>query len=149
MTILDTSAADPAYQCGRLLALLDDAARLATTPNNALVDRSYAAASTMPEITLTRLLRLHRAHLDKLKRDKPSAAIRIDQEIGGILRPLERFPRTLSVEQQARFALGLYHQQADSRAKAREAKQARLLGKVDEHAEAFAEIHDVTKEDEK
>lgn len=148
MTRLDAESADPAYQCGRLLALLDDAARLATTRNNALIDRSYSAASTMPAITLTRLLRLHRAHLDKLRRDRPGAAYRIDAQVGQILASVDALPRTLSVGEQARFALGLYHQQAASRAKAREAKQARLAGTLDEHAEALAEIHPDTEESE-
>lgn len=148
MTRLDATSVDAAYQCGRLLALLDDAARLATTRNNALIDRSYSAASTMPLITFTRLLRLHRAHLDKLKRDRPGAAYRIDVDIADVLVGVNQLPRTLSLDEQARFALGLYHQQADSRAKAKEAKQARLLGKVDEHAEALAEIHTDTEETE-
>lgn len=141
MTGLDSTATDSAYRCGRLLALLDDAARLATTRNNALVDRSYSAASTMPAITFTRLLRVHRAHIDKLRRDRPGTAYRIDADISDVLAGVDNLPRTLSVTEQARFALGLYHQQADSRARAREAKKARLLGKIDEHADALAEIH--------
>lgn len=148
MTRLDTQVTDPAYQCGRLLALLDDAARLATTRNNALVDRSYSAASTMPAITLTRLLRLHRAHIDKLRRDRPGAAYRIDAEVTEILASIDALPRYLSVNEQARFALGLYHQQAASRAKAREARQARLAGAVDEHAEALEEIHPDAEEND-
>ncbi len=146
MTKLDTVATDAAYQCGRLLALLDDAARLATTRNNALVDRSYSAASTMPAITFTRLLRLHRAHIDKLRRDKPGAAYRIDADVADILASIDDLPPTLPVAEQARFALGLYHQQAASRARAR---QARLVGNVDQHAEALAEIHSDEEESEK
>lgn len=119
MTGLDPKDTDPAYLCGRLLALLDEAARLATSANNSLVDRSYAAASTMPAVTLTRLLRLHRAHLDKLKRDKPGAAFRIDKTVGEIMSgfaSMPGMPGTLDITQQARFALGLYHQQAAGRA---------------------------------
>lgn len=117
---LDTTVTDPAYLCGRLLALLDDAARLATSANNTLVNRSYSSSSTMPAITLTRLLRLHRAHLDKLERDSPGAARRIDVNVAEILSGLEAagLPRTLSVSEQGRFALGLYHQQAAGRAAA-------------------------------
>lgn len=126
MTALDTSSTDTAYLCGRLLALLDEAARLATSANNALVDRSYSAASTMPAITFTRLLRLHRAHLDKLRRDKRGAAVRIDQTVTEILSGLNELPRTFSIAQQARFALGLYHQQAEGHAARERAKAARL-----------------------
>jgi len=148
MTGLDPASTDSAYRCGRLLALLDDAARLATSSNNSLVSRSYSAASTMPAITLTRLLRLHQAHLEKLRRDRPGAANRIHADVLDILGGVDTLPRTLSVTEQARFALGLYHQQADSRAKARQAKQAHLLGKVDEHAEAPAQIHPDTEEND-
>ena len=127
MTGLDTTSIDPAYLCGRLLALLDDAARLATSANNSLVNRSYSSASTMPGITLTRLLRLHQAHLGKLQRDKPGAASRIDSGVGDILNHFDAddFPRTLSISEQGRFALGLYHQQVAGRAAATEAKAAK------------------------
>lgn len=127
MTALDTSSTDAAYLCGRLLALLDEAARLATSANNALVDRSYSAASTMPAITFTRLLRLHRAHLDKLRRDKRGAAFRIDQTVTEILGGVRDLPRTFSIAEQARFALGLYHQQAEGHAARQRAMAARLL----------------------
>lgn len=129
MTGLDTDSTDPAYLCGRLLALLDDAARLATTARNSLVSRSYASASTMPGITLTRLLRLHQAHLEKLVRDKPGAAWRIQSAVTEILDhfPAADLPRTLSVTQQGRFALGLYHQQAAGHRAASEAKASRVL----------------------
>lgn len=127
MTALDTSSTDTAYLCGRLLALLDEAARLATSANNALVDRSYSAASTMPAITFTRLLRLHRAHLDKLRRDRRGAAVRIDQTVTNILGGVRDLPRTFSIAEQARFALGLYHQQGEGHAARERAKAARLL----------------------
>lgn len=124
MTGLDTAITDPAYLCGRLLALLDEAARLATSANNSLVNRSYSSSSTMPGITLTRLLRLHRAHLEKLERDNRGAAWRIDETVAAILGHLDAggFPRTLSISEQGRFALGLYHQQAAGRAAAAAAK---------------------------
>lgn len=128
MTGLDLDNTDPPYLCGRLLALLDQAARLATSANNALIDRSYASASTMPAVTLTRLLRLHRSHLDKLKRDNPGAAFRIDATVTEIMSGFEggsSIPATLSISEQARFALGLYHQEAASRAAAAAAKAAR------------------------
>lgn len=119
MTSLDHDNTDPAYLCGRLLATLDDAARLATSANNSLVDHSYASASTMPAVTFTRLLRLHRSHLDKLKRDNPGAANRIDATVTEIMDSFAStngIPTTLEISEQARFALGMYHQQASFRA---------------------------------
>jgi CRISPR-associated protein Csd1 len=115
MTELDLKATDPPYLCGRLLALLDDASRLATSANNSLVDRSYAAASTMPGLTFPRLLRLHRAHIDKLQRDRPGAAYRLQESVERVMSPLNDFPRTFSPSEQGRFAIGLYHQQAADR----------------------------------
>lgn len=135
MTSLDEASTDEAYLCGRLLALLDNAARLATSANNSLVDRAYSATSTMPQISLTRLLRLHRAHLEKLKRDKPGAAVRIDQAVVAVMDGLQNFPRTLSVEGQARFALGLYHQQAADQAAIQKAKVAKALGELADRIE--------------
>jgi CRISPR-associated protein Csd1 len=138
MTALDTSSTDAAYLCGRLLAMLDDAARLATSANNALVDRSYSAASTMPATTFTRLLRLHRAHIDKLRRDNRGAAVRIDQTVTEILGGVRDLPRTFSIAEQARFALGLYHQQAEGHAARERAKAARLLSEDQSTQEAEA-----------
>lgn len=113
---------DPAFTCGRLLCLLDQASRLATSPKNSLIDRSYAAASTMPALTFPRLLRLNRAHMSKLKRDKPGAAYRIEEGMEELMSTLDSFPRTLSSAEQGRFALGLYNQQATDRAAARAAR---------------------------
>jgi CRISPR-associated protein Csd1 len=143
MTGLDLDNADPPYLCGRLLAVLDDAARLATSANNALVDRSYASASTMPAVTFTRLLRLHRSHLDKLKRDNPGAAYRIDTTVTEIMSGFggtTGIPTTLGITEQARFALGLYHQQAASRAAGKAAKAARALSGTVPGSETAATI---------
>lgn len=140
MKLLDESSTDDAYLCGRLLALLDNAARLATSANNSLVDRSYSAASTMPLITFTRLLRLHRAHLEKLRRDKPGAASRINGAVTTVMERLQTFPKTLSVESQARFALGLYHQQAADRAAIQKAKEAKVLGDIATSVEDDEEV---------
>lgn len=116
MEKLDPDADDVAYRCGRLLAVLDDAARAATSAKNDLVDRSYAAASTTPAVTFPRLLKLHRAHINKLRRDKPGAANRIQATVEGVMAGLTDIPRLFSPTEQARFALGLYHQQAADRA---------------------------------
>jgi CRISPR-associated protein Csd1 len=133
MTGLDLDNNDPPYLCGRLLAMLDQASRLATSANNALVDRSYASASTMPAVTFTRLLRLHRSHLDKLRRDNPGAAFRIDGTVTEIMNGFagtSGLPAHLGMAEQGRFALGLYHQEAASaasRASAQAAKAARAV----------------------
>lgn len=124
MSQLDTTSNEPSYLCGRLLTLFDQAARLATSANNTLIDRYYASASTMPGLTFPRLIKLHQAHMDKLRRDRPGAAYRIQGEVEGVMEHLDAFPRTFGPTEQGRFALGLYHQQAADRA-ARLAAQAR------------------------
>jgi CRISPR-associated protein Csd1 len=125
MTALDTESSDVAYRCGRLLALLDSAARAATNTRTDLVDRSYAAASTMPASTFPRLLKLHRAHLNKLRRDHPGTAQRVQAEAEEVLGGISDLPSLFTPPQQARFALGLYHQQAAERARWTAAKVAK------------------------
>ena len=125
MTELDLKATDPPYLCGRLLALLDSASWFATSANNSLVDRNYAAASTMPGLTFPRLLRLHRAHIDKLRRDRPKVAYRLQESVEDVMAPLDDFPRTFNPSEQGRFAIGLYHQQAADRAARSKAKTTR------------------------
>lgn len=117
MTFLDTESTDTAYRCGRLLAVLDSAARAATSAKNDLVDRSYAAASTTPAATFPRLLKLHRAHVNKLRRDKPGMANRVQLDVEQVLEGLREVPAMFGPTEQARFALGLYHQQAADRAR--------------------------------
>jgi hypothetical protein len=81
-------------------------------------------------VTFTRLLRLHRSHLDKLKRDNPGAAFRIDRTVTEIMNGFggtSGLPAHLGMAEQGRFALGLYHQEAASRASAQAAKAARAV----------------------
>jgi CRISPR-associated protein Csd1 len=130
MTGLDLDNTDPPYLCGRLLSMLDQAARLATSANNRLVDRAYASASTMPGITFPRLFKLHRAHLEKLRRDKPGAAVRINKRVTEILSGFDgvtSIPNTFALKEQARFALGLYHEEAASYAAVQATKTAGAL----------------------
>ena len=122
MTQLDLSNATPAYLCGRLLATLERAQRLAVPGAKAtLVDRYYGTASTAPASVFGSLMNGAQAHLSKLRRDKPGAHHRIQEELEQILAGLPAFPRTLSLDDQALFALGYYHQRAHGRAQARAA----------------------------
>jgi CRISPR-associated protein Csd1 len=118
---LDPANPDPAYRAGRLLALLDEAAHAATTTN--LIDRFYAQLSAHPGLVVGRLIDLHQHHIAKLRRDRPPQAKRLQRDIEEVLAPVEAFPAHLDLEGRARFALGLYHEQASQRA--RRAAQAR------------------------
>jgi len=62
---------DPAYHCGRLMAVLAEIQQAALGRVNAsVVQRYYAAASTTPALVLGRLVRTSNYHLDKIKDKK-------------------------------------------------------------------------------
>ena len=122
MSKLDPTMSQPAYLCGRLLAALESAQRRAIPgANTTIVDRYYGTASTAPATVFGALLTGSQAHLSKLRRDRPGAYHAIQEEIEEIMSGLPGFPRTLSLEEQALFALGYYHQRAHHRARARAA----------------------------
>ncbi len=120
---------DPAYNCGRLLALFDDLQReaLSTEGNRfdgaGVVEKYYGSASSAPNSAFGILWRLHQHHLKKIsqKGDRgKAAAFAIKRKIAEIAAlfpqpaPLQppQFPRTFSLQQQGRFALGFYQQKA-------------------------------------
>lgn len=113
---LDEEFPSPAYQCGRLMAVLANLQRAALGDVGAgVVQRYYAAASTTPALVLGRLTRTSQFHLNKLD---PRLAYWYESRIAGIWsRMHEAPPRTLSLEEQSLFALGYYQQLADMRAK--------------------------------
>jgi CRISPR-associated protein Csd1 len=128
-----------AYQCGRLLAILEQAQRLAIPGVKAsIVDRYYGTASSAPGSVFPTLLRGAQAHLGKLERDRPSAWGALQRRLEEILGRVRTFPRTLTLEDQGLFALGYYHQRAFDRAQAREAAERRRAGAADANEEAVA-----------
>lgn len=114
--VLSEDFPSPAYQCGRLLAVLAELQRAALGDVGAgVVQRYYAAASTTPALVLGRLTRTSQFHLNKLD---PGLACWYESKIAGIWGQLhEAPPRTLSLEEQSLFALGYYQQLADMRVK--------------------------------
>lgn len=130
---------DAAYNCGRLLALFDDLQMRAhdyQLEGAGVVERYYGAASSAPNSAFGILWRLHQHHLKKVSRqgDKGRAAAEaIKRKIAEIAAlfpqpaPLQppQFPRTFSLQQQGRFALGFYQQKAadDAARRAHQAKQ--------------------------
>ena len=105
---LDMQQTDAPYLLGRLFAVLERIQQQAQPGINATIrDRYYGAASTTPVLVFTALLRLKNAHLKKLSDGQTSYFERL---IGEIMLPLSDFPRQLALQQQARFALGYYHQ---------------------------------------
>ncbi len=138
---LDHNNKAPAYRCGRLLAVLEEAQKLALgNPNATIVDRFFGTASSAPASVFGRLLRGAQAHLGKLERDRTGAYVALQRRLEEILSGLDGFPRTLTLEEQGLFSLGYYHQRAFDRAQAREAaerrKDSKLAGVASPEAEA-------------
>lgn len=113
---LNEAHPSPAYQCGRLLAVLAALQRSALGDVGAgVVQRYYAAASSTPSLVLGRLMRSAQFHLNKLEGGLPHW---YERKLGEISARLgDQVPRTLNLEDQSLFALGYYQQLADMRTK--------------------------------
>jgi CRISPR-associated protein Csd1 len=110
---LDKESKNPGYRLGRLFAVLEAAQRgaLGGQVNATIRDRYYGAASATPASVFPVLLRNTQNHLGKLRRDKPGMAVNLEKDIREIVEGLtDRFPRSLRIEDQGRFAIGYYHQ---------------------------------------
>ncbi len=118
MSELDLSNREPAYLCGRLLAVLDAIqSRALNNPNTTIVDRFYGSASSARASVFGTLLHGAQAHLSKLRKDERSrgAYLALERRLEEILEPLREFPATLTLQEQGLFALGFYHQRAADR----------------------------------
>jgi CRISPR-associated protein Csd1 len=113
---LNEETPNPAYQCGRLMAVLADVQRRALGDVGAgVVQRYYAAASSTPSLVLGRLTRTSQFHLNKLD---PGLAHWYEDTISTIWSGFkDELPRTLTLEEQSLFALGYYQQMAAMRKK--------------------------------
>ncbi|MCS7303469.1 MAG: type I-C CRISPR-associated protein Cas8c/Csd1, partial [Candidatus Kapabacteria bacterium] len=78
-------------------------------PNQTLTDRYYGSASSAPASVFGTLLRMAQVHLSKLR--KENQARYLEQELHDAMP--DQFPATLTLKQQALFALGYYHQRAE------------------------------------
>ncbi len=124
MVKLETDHPNPAYHCGRLLAVMERAQALAIPGLRAgVVKRFYGAASTAPASVFGNLLRGMQAHLAKLERDRPGAHAGLQRSLEEVMGAVDSFPRTLTLQEQGLFALGYYHQRAADRARAKAARQ--------------------------
>jgi CRISPR-associated protein Csd1 len=106
---------EPAYHCGRLLAVLSNLQRAALGDVGAsVVQRYYAAASQTPGLIIGRLTSNARNHLSKL--DDRLAHWYENQIAEVMVRLGDGAPRILDLNGQGLFALGYYQQLAALRA---------------------------------
>lgn len=129
MQTINESKTNPPYLCGRLLAILEETQLRAHNwrLNTTLVDRAYGTASTAPASIFGRLIRAaETAHLPKIRKsghgnDSLKQAF---EQLAADLDARGGFPRTLTMQDQAEFAIGFYHQRAQFRAERGNDKQA-------------------------
>ncbi len=131
MVKLDPAHPSPAYHCGRLLAVLEEAQRLAVPGIKAtIVDRFFGTASSAPGSVFGRLVRGAQPHLARLDRDRHGAYLALQRRLEEVQGALDGYPRVLNLEEQGLFALGYYHQRAFDRAEARAAAERRRAGQA-------------------
>jgi CRISPR-associated protein Csd1 len=107
---LDQENENIGYRLGRLFAVLEKIQEDANPGLNATIrDRYYGAASANPTTAFPQLLKLKNHHLKKIDRPARVGAHekRLTEIFGGIPTSL---PHHLRMEDQARFAIGYYHQ---------------------------------------
>lgn len=133
---LNPDYVSPPYLCGRLLAVLEEAQLRASgfKLNRTVVDRFYGAASTAPAATFSGLIRLATtAHLREVGKTVNELMEKVMAQLDGV----GGFPKTLTLAQQAEFALGFYHQRADFRAGRGKGKEATVSEEGDSDAERY------------
>lgn len=120
-----------AYSCGRLLAVLESIQKAAIGSVNAsLTDRYYGSASSTPGVAFPPLLKGARAHLSKLRKEKPGVHRALEERLEEIAQDIMPFPNSLSLQQQGLFGLGFYHQRAHDRATAKAKSDEKKLNQA-------------------
>jgi CRISPR-associated protein Csd1 len=114
MTVaLDPSNMNVGYRLGRLFAVLEKIQEDANPGINATIrDRFYGAASSCPITVFPQIMnKLTPHHLSKLKNEKPGLFVIDEKWLLEIISGLPgEMKAHLVMEDQARFAIGYYHQ---------------------------------------
>jgi len=110
---LDTTNTNEGYLLGRLFAVLEKLQEDAQPGiNTTIKDRYYGAASSTPITVFPQLLKLKVHHLAKL--DNQGLKVNFEKRIGEIMELLPpSMPSHMNLEDQAKFAVGYYHQRQD------------------------------------
>lgn len=109
---LDPQNVNPGYRLGRLFSVLEKIQEDANPGINATIrDRFYGAASTSPVTVFSQLLKLKNHHLAKLS--SQGRKVYFEKLIGEITNALDTFPANLTLNEQALFSIGYYHQRQD------------------------------------
>lgn len=121
-TNLNPEHPNPAYQCGRLLAVLADLQYAALGDVGAgVIQRYYTATSQAPALRIGQLMSNAQNHLNNPKVRGGLANI-FENHLSEIMSRMTSIPKTLDLEEQSLFALGYYQQLAEIRAKMAENK---------------------------
>lgn len=129
MVKLDPENRNPAYLCGRLLAVLEAVQRAAIPgANTTITDRFFGTASSAPASVFGRLIRGSQPHLGKLRKERRGTYEALERRLEEVQAGLPAFPKTLTLEEQGLFGLGYYHQRAADRAAAIAHTQSREGG---------------------
>lgn len=109
---LDEQDTNPAYRLGRWFAELEAIQQHALPGLNATIrDRFYGSASSAPARTFPVLIRNAMNHLAALRKEGKAGGH--EKRLEAIIEGVEHgLPRSLRIEDQARFAIGYYHQRA-------------------------------------
>jgi len=99
------------YRLGRLFAVLESAQKIANPKIKRTIRDSYfASAASTPSIVYPALLKLHQHHLSKINSEKPGLGVNIGKSMDEVISSIDRFPISLTSEEQGMFMLGYYHQ---------------------------------------
>ncbi len=109
---LDKENTEVGYVLGRLFALLEKVQEESAKPirlNSTIRERYYASFSSSPIVVMPLLLKLKNHHMAKLSGGLKNWFETEIKQVVDLLKPAE-IPGHLTLEQQALFAVGYYHQ---------------------------------------
>lgn len=108
---------DPAYQSGKLLAILEEIQKRAISRDMSatVTKRYFGGAIAAPKVVLAMLVEMAtKAHMPKIEREKRGykEVESLLEDTLSLIDDLGGFPDTLSIEKQGEFILGYYQQKA-------------------------------------